>query len=265
MRRASGTERFHAGDVRSLSKLGELFITAALWLLPGLVLAQVPIPGDDRPDLPDSLPAEQQSRSILSQHTPGAPADFADQHVVQVGAFADSANAARLLKILQQKGFPILTRNTIDEAGGTLTRVLAGPYANRGAALSAKAALEADGWLGFVRTEPVAAGRAIDVTKETEPQSAKAGLEADGWLGSVRTEPVPVGGAIYVTQETGPQSAEAPTVEAQPEPVPVGRAIDVTQETEPQSAEAPTVEAQPEPPWPLNLPRIGTDGRADRQ
>ncbi len=222
-------------------------------------LAQVPRPGDDRPDFPDFLPAEQQSRSILSQHTPGAPAarpvpgaqplplavvaqaggrelpnavaeqadagaapaDFADQHVVQVGAFADPANAARLLKILQQKGFPILTRSTIDEAGGTLTRVLAGPYANRGAALSAKEALEADGWLGFVRTEPVPEAR-----------------------------------AIYVTQETGPQSAEAPMVDAQPELVPEARAIYVTQETGPQSAEAPTVKAQPEPA--TNLPRIDT-------
>ena len=111
-----------------------------LWLLSGLVLAQVPGPGND-------------------------------QHVVQVGAFAEPEKAARLLKILQQKGFPILTRTTTDAAGGMLTAVLAGPYANRGASLSAKEALEADGWSGYVRTVPVPLGQATYVTQETAPQS----------------------------------------------------------------------------------------------
>ena len=69
---------------------------------------------------------------------------------------------APLLKILQQKGFPILTRSTIDAAGGALTLIQAGPYANRGAALSAKEALEADGWLGYVR---------IMVDANTQPPS----------------------------------------------------------------------------------------------
>jgi len=115
-------------------------LAIVLWLLPGLVLAQVPSPGNA-------------------------------QHVVQVGAFADPEKAARQLKILRQKGFPILTRSTIDEAGGTLTAVLAGPYANRGASLSAKEALEADGWSGYVRTVPVPLGQATHVTHEPRPQS----------------------------------------------------------------------------------------------
>lgn len=112
-----------------LSKLGGLLITATVWLLPALVLAQVSIPSEDRPDL-------------------------ADQHVLQVGAFADSGNAARLLKDLQQKGFPAFSRFTADESGSALTLVLAGPYADQSSAMSAKAALEADGLSGFVRAEP---------------------------------------------------------------------------------------------------------------
>ncbi len=115
-------------------------LAIVLWLMSGLVLAQVTNPGNA-------------------------------QHVVQVGAFAEPEKAARLLKILQQKGFPILTRSTIDAAGGTLTLVLAGPYANRGASLSAKEALEADGWSGYVRTVPVPLGQATYVTQETGPQS----------------------------------------------------------------------------------------------
>jgi Flp pilus assembly protein TadD len=115
-------------------------LAIVLWLLSGLVLAQVPGPGNA-------------------------------QHVVQVGAFADPEKAARQLKILQQKGFPILTRSTINAAGGTLTAVLAGPYANRGASLSAKEALEAAGWPGYVRTVPVPMEKATYVTQEPGPQS----------------------------------------------------------------------------------------------
>ena len=115
-------------------------LAIVLWLMSGLVLAQVPSLGSA-------------------------------QHVVQVGAFAEPEKAARLLKILQQKGFPILTRSTINESGGTLTAVLAGPYANRGASLSAKEALEADGWSGYVRTVPVPLEQATYVTQEPGPQS----------------------------------------------------------------------------------------------
>ena len=206
MRRAGGTERFHGGDTQCSSKLGELLSTAVLWLLPSLLLAQVPRPGDDRPELPDFLPAEQPVRSNLAQHpesSPGArspplsilaqaaeqisantvaeqadagaaPTEFTVQHVVQVGAFADPVNAARLLGLLQQRGFTTLTRSTINEAGVELTRVLAGPFANRGDALAAKAALEADGWTGFVLTEPLPVERAIGITPATQAPSTAA-------------------------------------------------------------------------------------------
>ena len=111
-----------------LSRRGSLLITVALWLLPALVLAQASAT-DDGP---------------------------VAQHVIQVGAFANSANADQLVQDLQQKGFPHLTRTTTNETGGILTFVFAGPYADQDAALSAQAALEESGWLGIVRTESVA-------------------------------------------------------------------------------------------------------------
>jgi len=116
---------------RGLSKSGRLLLTAVLWLLPALVLAQVPGTGDDQPDIPE----------------------FVDQHVIQVGAFADPANADQLLEALKRGGIPALTRPTVDGTGHSLTLVQAGPYVSRSEALSAKAALEADGWSGIVRTE----------------------------------------------------------------------------------------------------------------
>jgi hemolysin activation/secretion protein len=122
-------------NLSGLSKSGALF-TAVLSMLPAMVLSQVPTPGDeDAANLPNA----------------------ASQHVLQVGAFADPANAARLVEELQQKGFPTQTRSTIGDAGDELTFVLAGPYADQGAAYSAEADLEAHGLSGFLRAEPVPA------------------------------------------------------------------------------------------------------------
>ena len=81
----------------------------------------------------------------------------ARQHVLQVGAFANPANADRLSEHLRQRGIPTVTRPTSDAAGNALTLVLAGPYADEQDALRAKAGLEVDGMSGFVRTEVVAA------------------------------------------------------------------------------------------------------------
>jgi hypothetical protein len=111
-----------------------VLITAVLWLLPVLALSQVPSLGDaDQASLPD----------------------YGEQHVLQVGAFADPANAARLQEDIRQKGFPVVIRSTTSDAGDSLTAVLAGPYADRNAAQSAKSALETHGWPGFLRTEQI--------------------------------------------------------------------------------------------------------------
>ena len=120
--------------VLGLSRLAERLTKASIWLLPTLVLAQGPGPEND-------------------------PDDFqrlTDQHVLQVGAFADPDNAARLSEDLQRSGVPTFTKPTTNAAGDALTLVLAGPYADESAAMSAKAALEQDGWSGFVRTEKMA-------------------------------------------------------------------------------------------------------------
>ena len=124
-----------------LSRSCRLFIAAVLWLLPALVLSQVPSPGDDGLA---SLP------------------DPANQHVLQLGAFADPANAARLMEDLQQKGFPAVSRSSTSDAGDTVTVVLAGPYANQDAAQSAKANLETHGMSGFLRSEPILAQQPVN-------------------------------------------------------------------------------------------------------
>jgi len=135
-----------------------LLITMTLWLMSTLALAQAPLAGDKGSGTPSS----------------------GQQYVLQVGAFADSANAARLSDNLQQKGFPSQTKATVNKAGDTLTLVLAGPYADRGAALLAQAALEEDGISGFVRTamvnvqQPSAKQRQV-LAAHHQPQDPRAG------------------------------------------------------------------------------------------
>jgi hemolysin activation/secretion protein len=142
------------------STLGRRLFTASLLLMPALVLAQAPGTGDDQSGLPD----------------------FVDQHVIQVGAFADPANADQLSQTLQRGGFSTLTRSTIDSAGSTLTLVFTGPYDSTDAAASAIAALEADGWSGFVRTESVPVERppsVVQVPPVDRAGGAKANLAQD--------------------------------------------------------------------------------------
>jgi len=145
-----------------LSKPGSLLIMAMLWMLPTAVLSQVPTPGDDDPA---SFP------------------DYANQLVLQVGAFADSANAARLVEDLQQKGFPTLTRSTTGDASDALTFVLVGPYADQEAAQSAKAALETNGWSGILRSESVPVQPPFTEQVATEQPSNTQPVPADARVG----------------------------------------------------------------------------------
>ena len=110
----ASSKKFPSSNLRR----GSLLNTVALWLLPALVLAQVSVADDDLSDLSGG----------------------SDQPVVQVGAFADPANAERLVNDLQQSGHSSITRTSTDETGGTLTFVFAGPYSHQDAALSAQAA-----------------------------------------------------------------------------------------------------------------------------
>jgi hypothetical protein len=79
-------------------------ITMTLCLMPILALAQTPLAEDKGSGIPAS----------------------GQQYVLQVGAFADSANASRLVERLQQNGFPSLTKAKGIETGDALTLVLAG-------------------------------------------------------------------------------------------------------------------------------------------
>ena len=135
-----------------------LLITMALCLMPILALAQTPLVEDKGSGIPAS----------------------GQQYVLQVGAFADSANASRLVERLQQNGFPSLTKAKGIETGDALTLVLAGPYADRGAALLAQAALAKDGISGFIRAvtaevqQPSAKQRQA-LTAHHQPQEPRAG------------------------------------------------------------------------------------------
>ena len=157
-----------------LSRLGGLVITATLSLLPAVVLAQVSIPSESRPDMSGA----------------------AEQYVLQVGAYADPANAARVAEVLEQKGLPSLTRAMSDESGSAVTRVLAGPYDDRDAALTAKTTLEADGLSGFVRTEFAAPPRSPAPQQQRSP--------------APRPQPVPVA-------QQQPSAAEQPSPVSSPQ------------------------------------------------
>jgi hemolysin activation/secretion protein len=143
----ASSKKFPSSNLRR----GSLLNTVALWLLPALVLAQVSVADDDLSDLSGG----------------------SDQPVVQVGAFADPANAERLVNDLQQSGHSSITRTSTDETGGTLTFVFAGPYSNQDAALSAQAALAAGGWSGIVRTVSVDAQQTSAVPSAPPPVDAR--------------------------------------------------------------------------------------------
>ena len=159
MRTGRRTEAIRAGGGWRAPACISLLPMAALWIFPGLLLAQVPRPGDVRPELPDFLDTE-------ATETPDV------QHVVQIGAFADAENALQLLGQLEEKGYPALVRPTVNAAGVELTRVLAGPYVDRDASLAAQASLQADGWPGYVVADLSIAERTVVVaTAAATPSS----------------------------------------------------------------------------------------------
>jgi hemolysin activation/secretion protein len=135
-----------------------LLIGMALWLLPAITLGQAPVTGDNDANAPAS----------------------STQYVLQVGAFGDSANAARLSEDLREKGYPTVIKDVENDAGATLAHVFAGPFPDHAAALAAQSALETDGIEGFVRTvtvrapQPTARQRQAPTNHE-QPQDAGAG------------------------------------------------------------------------------------------
>jgi hemolysin activation/secretion protein len=168
----------------------------AIGILPGLLAAQVPRPGDERPELPGFIEAEGGATwnlpTIVAQVDPKpdgnlgntgpgpAPATF----VVQVGAFSDAENAARLLRELEVKGHRGTIHRSVNEVGVELTQVLAGPYENREVAAEAQARLAADGWTGYVLEEPAVVGRSVVVSTaaaSATPTTVPAAASQDAW------------------------------------------------------------------------------------
>jgi hemolysin activation/secretion protein len=167
-------------------------------LLPGLLVAQVPRPGDDRPELPDFVEGEAATSwslpTIVAQVDAARAGDVEDAgsvagepqsaYVVQVGAFADSANAARLLTDLEASGHKGTIQRTANADGVELAQVMVGPFATRDAALEAQAALAADGWTGYVHAEPAVVERAVVVAAtaaEASPAMAPKVATHDAW------------------------------------------------------------------------------------
>ncbi len=161
----------------------------ALCLFPGLLFAQVPRPGDSRPELPEFLDPEESQ-----------VAGF--RHVVQVGAFADPDNASRLLAELEAKGHPAFVRQTTTADSSELTQVLVGPYADRGTALAAQSRLEADGWPGYVTVQSSTVERGLTVapaaaSRET-PKVAEAPREPAWALPELRQTVTAEAGVVTV-------------------------------------------------------------------
>lgn len=71
------------------------------------------------------------------------------QWVVQLGAFSDAANVDRIRTRVKAQGYNVFTEK-LPGAGGTRTRVRAGPFASREAAEQAKAKLALAGLQGIV-------------------------------------------------------------------------------------------------------------------
>lgn len=88
---------------------------------------------------PESRPKPAPVPAVAVTPTPAAQ-DAAGTYTLQIGAFANAANADRIAAKLQQQGLPAYT-----EKVGNMTRVRVGPFAARAAADKAAAQLKALG------------------------------------------------------------------------------------------------------------------------
>lgn len=102
--------------------------------------------GGGRPARRTAPPAPPGSAS------PTAPAE---RWVVQVGAFAERANALAMLERVRKEASDLAAKGVLVRVGG-LDLVFIGPYNDRAAAEAARDALGARGIRGFVRREPAA-------------------------------------------------------------------------------------------------------------
>lgn len=188
MRHAGRTGSRRAAIQRCAAVSRYSFSILVIGVLPGLLAAQVPRPGDARPDLPGFVEVADESSwslpTIIAQVEPGlarddddtgpAPETARGAYVVQIGAFANAENATRLLGEIEARGNRGIIRRKINAEGVELTQVLAGPFATREDAVEAQARLAADGWNGYVLAAPAGVERGIMVAPSvaaTPPRS----------------------------------------------------------------------------------------------
>jgi DedD protein len=93
-------------------------------------------------------PAEQKSPDDKSRPKPSGEGQF----IVQLGTFANSANARQLQQKVAAKGFKTYT-DIANSPKGKTTRVRVGPFPTREEAERAQAKLRAEGWSGVVASK----------------------------------------------------------------------------------------------------------------
>ena len=96
----------------------------------------------DRPSLPAPAPAKPASPPRPAPATAASAAPQA--HGINVGLFADPANAEKAHARLVEAGFPAILQK-VESASGERTRVRVGPFAGRAQAEEAAARIRAMG------------------------------------------------------------------------------------------------------------------------
>jgi DedD protein len=92
-------------------------------------LTEPPVAAQEKP----AVSAEPEARKP-------APASASGRYVVQVASLGSAENASRLMKSLQEKGYPVLL-DTVESGVGRLNRVRVGPYAKEAEASKASNAI----------------------------------------------------------------------------------------------------------------------------
>jgi hypothetical protein len=120
-----------------------------------------------------------------------APA--AADYTVPVGAFADPANATRMVQRLEAAGLPVTTRDATAAGGQRLTRVLAGPFPDRQTGELALAAANIE--VAEAATTPSVKGAARTPQSAATPKGSR-GNGGDGLIAASTTGASPGMGTV---------------------------------------------------------------------
>lgn len=130
-----GSAQPSSGDTRSTMNAEESVSPAATESEPA-VPAEPEQPRQPEPQAePEAKPAKEPAES------PAPAAQASGGFLVQLGSFGSDSNAQRLLDAVEAAGFTARS-SAVESAGQTLTRVFAGPFADKAGAEAAKAKLD---------------------------------------------------------------------------------------------------------------------------